>query len=431
MITGALARPAVWRTGPPLPGVPGEPQLTRRGVVLLAVVAAWTAVPSTVASPKLTWLVTLGLLALVANALWWHQLHLQWTARVGLVAVLLVCGTLSMLHFGTLAELATATAAGLLLLGCALLAATAGADDVRFLARGLMALALVELVAATASALLGVPAPWGYLGEAGSTFEVNPLVPELSGRATGTMAHPIPFGTVMALSVLLALSPVLRWPTSLRLLAAAGGTFGVALSGSRSAALSLLVTVLVATLLPGALRLHPVARTVVLLGSVAAFLSVQVGSLAVVTSLQGTGSLTHRLGALDAAERLADRPLAQTLLGSGTGSLHDLFTAGLLQLDGFFAVDNQFVATFATAGLLGVLALAALVVAGLVGGHRATRPAALLMVSMFLSFDVLEWNATAVLTVVLLVLRPERGAQDDPPAPSPAGAAPSTTADAR
>ncbi|TWH71544.1 hypothetical protein JD78_00041 [Modestobacter roseus] len=412
------------RPGPPPPEEPGGPLLTSRGTVLLTVMAAWTAVPSVVASPKLNWLITLLLLALVANALWWHGARLRPSGPVALVAVLLLCGTLSVAHFGTLADLATAASAALLLLGCAVLAASAGPADVRRFSRGVMAIAVVQLVAATASALLGTPAPWGYLGAAGSTFEVNQLLPELGGRATGTMAHPIPFGTLMAVSVLLALSPVLRWPLTLRLLAAAGGAFGVVLSGSRSAALALLVAVFVAALVPGALRVQPVARTVVLLGAVVALLTVEVGSLRVVTSLQGTGSLTHRLGALDAAERLAERPLAQTLLGSGTGSLRDLFDAGLLQLDGFFAVDNQFVATFATAGLVGALALIGLVAAGLLHGHRATRPAALLMVAMFLSFDVLEWTATAVLTVVLLTLGTGRGLPEQDAARPSTGAAP-------
>lgn len=392
------------RTHVPVPDAVRGPLLTDRAVVLLATVTAWTLVPSVVASPRLVSVITLALLALVVNALWWHLPSVRWCAPLGLLAVLLLCETLSIAHFGTPDELVRAASFALLLLGCALLAATAGPADVRRLARGIVLLALVELAVGAASSLLGLPAPWGYLGTAGSTFEVNQLVPALDGRATGTMAHPIPFGTLMAVSVLLALTPALRWPVAVRLPMVAAGTFGVALSGSRSAALSLLVGLLVATLVPGALRLSAAARTVIVLGAAGALLLVDVASLRVVNSVQGTGSLTHRLGALDAAERLAERPLPQTLLGSGAGSLRDLFDAGFLQLDGFFAVDNQFVATFATAGLIGALALVALVGVGLVGGHRGTRPAALLMVVMFLSFDVLEWHATALLAVVLLVL---------------------------
>lgn len=407
VITGASAL-ALPRTGNPVPPAVRGPLLTDRAVVLLVTVATWTAVPSVVASPRLVSVLTLALLALVGNAVWWHLPALRWSAPLGLLTALLLCGTLSIAHFGLPADLVRAASFGLLLLGCALLAASAGPADVRLLTRGIVLLAMAELAVGAASSLLGAPAPWGYLGDAGSTFDVNQLVPALEGRATGTMAHPIPFGTLMALSVLLGLSRALRWPSLVRLLVVSAGTFGVALSGSRSAALSLLVAVLVATLVPGALRLHPAARTLIVLGAVATLLLVEVSSLRVVTSVQGTGSLTHRLGALDAAQRLADRPPLQTLLGSGTGSLRDLFDAGYLQLDGFFAVDNQFVATFATAGLIGALALVGLVMAGLLRGDRGTRPAALFLVLMFLSFDVLEWHATAVLTVVLLVLGSRR-----------------------
>lgn len=422
VITGASAR-AVTRTDVPVPDEARGPLLTSRAVVLLAVVTAWTLVPSVVASPRLVQALTLALLALVANALWWHLPALRWCAPLGLLALLLLCGTLSIAHFGTPSELVDAVSFALLLLGCAVLAATAGPADVRQLSRGIVLLAVAELAVGAASSLLGLPAPWGYLGTAGSTFEINQLVPALDGRATGTMAHPIPFGTLLALSALLGLSPALRWPLAVRLLVVAAGTSGVALSGSRSAALTLLVAVVVATLLPGALRISAAARTVLVLGAVGSVLLVDPGSLRVVTSVQGTGSLTHRLGALDAADRLADRPAVQTLLGSGTGALRDLFDAGFLQLDGFFAVDNQFVATFATAGLVGALALVGLVVTGLLSGDRGTRPAAVLLVAMFLSFDVLEWHSTAVLTVVLLLLG-YRSAPDrtELPATAPVGA---------
>ncbi|MGY1727486.1 hypothetical protein ACI79J_10995 [Geodermatophilus sp. SYSU D01062] len=392
-----------------------EPLLTRPGLVVPAVVAAWCLVPSLAAGPRLNWLLTGALACLVANALWRHARSLRWPWPVTLVAVLLLCGTLSTSHHGTLTGLVTHGSGALLLLGCALLAANAGPADVRLLGRGLVVVGLAELAVGLASTLFGTPAPWGYLGTPGSLFETNPLLPAVGGRVTGTMAHPLPFGALLALTALLALLPVLRWPVPARLLVGAAGCGGVVLSGSRSAALALLLAVAVAMLTPGVLRIGPLWRTVAVLVSAGALLTVQVGTLPVVAGLQGTGSLTHRLGALDAAVRLFGRPPAETLLGSGTGSLPDLFDAGYLQLDGFFAVDNQFVATFGTAGLVGVAALAALVVSGLRRGQRATRPAALLLVVMFLSFDVLEWNAVAVVAVALLVLGTARPSRDGEP----------------
>ncbi len=384
----------------PAPGPAGSP-LTAPGAVLVAVLATWTAVPSLVAPPKLTWALTAGLLALVANAVWWHARELRWTAPVTGLAVLLACGLVSSVHFATPVDLAVNGATALLLLGCGLLAAVAGPADVRWLARGIVLLALVQLAVALAVVLAGLPVAWSG---AGTSYRDNPLLPAAGTRSSGTMAHPIPFGTLMAVAVAVCVPRLTGWRLPVRLAAAVACCAGVALSGSRSAALVLGLALLVAVLLPGVLRIGPSWRAAAVLGLAGAVLVVDAGELAVVRGLEGTGSLTHRLAAWDAAGRLAGRPPAEFLLGSGAGSLDDLFAARLLQLDGFFAVDNQLVATFAVAGLLGVLALLVTVATGLLGGHRASRPAALLLVLTFGSFDVLEWTAPAVLTVALLCL---------------------------
>jgi hypothetical protein len=150
-------------------------------------------------------------------------------------------------------------------------------------------------------------------------------------------------------------------------------------------------------------------------------LLVDVRELPILTSLAGTGSLTHRLGALEAVGRLSGRTAAEVLFGSGAGSSSHLFDQGLLQTDGFLAVDNQLVTTFATGGAVGVFFLLAAVLIGLLGGDRTTRAAALVPVLLFFSFDVLQWPATAVLLAVLVALGTSvaRTAADDaglPPA---------------
>ncbi|PWW21399.1 hypothetical protein JD79_00528 [Geodermatophilus normandii] len=402
------------------------PLLTRPGTVLLAVVAAWTAVPSVVAPPKLTWGLLALLLGAVAVVLLRHARGMRWTTPVTLLTVVLLCATVSAVRSAAVDELVTATLTAALLVGCALLAVNCGPGDVRLLTRGLVLLALAELAVALASALLGVPAPWGYLGIAGTTFEVNDLVPALGGRSTGSMAHPIPFGTLMALAAALCLTSVTRWPLLVRTVAGAAACYGLALSGSRSAALVLCTAAVVTVLTPRALRIGAAARVGVVLVLAAAVLALQDARLSAVTSLQGTGSLTHRLGALDALTRLLGRPPAETLLGSGTGSLDDLFAAGLLQRDGFLTVDNQLVTTFALSGLVGLAALLGMVAVGLLRGVPGVRPAALLLVGMVMSFDLLEWTATAVLFVVLVLLgsarRPAAAPLLDDALPAPAAA---------
>lgn len=386
------------------PSGAAEPLLTRPGLVLVVVVATWTAVPSLLAPPKLVWALTAVLLALVANALWRHVARLRWTAAVTLLTVVLACGVVSSAHFGTTLDLATNGATAALVLGCALLAACCGPADVRLLVRGLVALAIVQLGVALAGQLAGRPAPWGYLGRAGISFESNPVLPGAGGRFTGTMGHPIPFGAVQAVAAALCVPRTTGWRLPVRLLAAAALCYGVALSGSRSAVLALGVALIACALVPGVLRIGTAWRIVAVLALTSAVLMVDPAELTVVSSLQGTGSLTHRVAAWDAVGRLAERSPVQTLFGSGAGSLPDLFASGLLQLDGFFAVDNQIVATFAVAGLVGVVALVSAVAVGLLRGHRDTRPAALAIVLMFGVFDVLEWTATSVAFTVLLCL---------------------------
>ncbi|MGY2085978.1 hypothetical protein [Blastococcus sp. SYSU DS0539] len=421
MITAAMPPTAAVRdTGAGSPG----PLLTRPGPVLVLVLATWTAVPSLVAAPKLTWGLTAALLAVVANAVWWHARALRVSAPVGLLGVVLACGLVASPHYGTLAELSANGARALLLVGCALLAASCGRADAALLARGVVLLAMVQLAVAMASSLLGMPAPWGYQGVPGTTFGTNSLVAALGGRSTGTMAHPIPFGTLMAAAAALCAPRLTGWRLPVRIAAGAASCYGVALSGSRSAALALGVALLVAVLAPGVLRIGAAWRAAAVLALTGALLALRTAELGVVAGLEGTGSLTHRLAALDAAVRLADRPLVQTLVGSGQGSLPDLFAARLLQLDGFFAVDNQLVATFAVAGLIGALALVAAVVTGLLRGPRESRPAALVTVLMFASFDVLEWTATAVLVVVLVCLGTARREGDRRPPPGNSRSAP-------
>lgn len=382
--------------------------------VLATMLAAWVLLPSVAAPPKVVWVLTLGSVGLVANALWWHRARLHASTPALCLAVVVGCQAVSTWHDGTMTDLVTSVLAGLLPIGACLLASHLGRDDVDRLARLLVLLTLGEAAVAAASSFARLPAPWGYLGRPGSTFGTNELVPALTGRATGTMAHPIPLGLLMAVGTVLALLAVRRWALPVRLLAALGCGGGLLLSGSRSAALALVIAVLVALLVPGVVRIDPLGRVVAALSVVVTLVLVDVTTLPAVTSLEGTGSVSHRLGALQAVDRLVGRPLDETLLGSGAGSLQRLFAEGLLQSDGFLAVDNQLVTTFAVAGLVGAVALAAAVLTGLVRGGRSTRPAALVATVMFFSFDVLEWTSTAVLFAVLVAL----GRRSDPTQPA-------------
>ncbi len=373
-------------------------------VVLGFVFTLWALVPASIVRPKIGWALQGVCLVLVIGAVAAHATRSRWSATSVLLLVPGLLAALASPRYGAEIDLLHGFADVLLLGGCALLAANLDGRQVGRLVTVILGVAGLELAVASASAFLGLPAPWGYLGKSGALYGINEILPALGGRATGTMGHSLPFGTLMAVAALLALfaRPAQRWP--LRVLMALGFAGGVVLSGSRSAALLLLVVCVLGWLWPGATRLGAPGKLVLVAGVVLSLWRIDVLQLRLVSSLSGTGSLTHRLGAIEAAGRLLGRPAAELMFGSGDGALPALFARGLLQQDGFGAVDDQFVTTLALAGLAGLVALLAAIVLGLLGGERTTRPAALLAVLMFLSFDVLEWTATALLFALLIAL---------------------------
>jgi hypothetical protein len=391
-----------------------EPLSTRPAAVLLGVLTVWTLVPAQALPTKVRWALTVAVIAVVFNAVLAHTDRMRWTAPVTLVGVLSLCSTLSVLHHGDAPDMFDGLLTGVLLVGVLLLATTCSRSDVRFLIRGLIGLALVELAVALLSTFAGVAEPWGYLGTGETSLGANPLLPALGARSLGTLAHPLPFGLLMGAGAVLALfTPWTRhWQP--RLAVASALTAGILLSGSRSAVIAAVIAVVVGLLLPaGRSRKAATLRLGAAVATAAVLFTVDVGNLAVFSSLEGTGSLEHRLGALDAAGRLMGRPLLELFFGSGGGSLVALYADRYLQTDGFLAVDNQLVQTFAVAGLVGVVCLLALVVLGLVRGDRGSRPAAVFMLVMFFSFDVLTWESAAVLFTILVAL-----ASAGPPVPA-------------
>jgi hypothetical protein len=418
--TGPVTTPGLLRdrsrTGPT---PPSSGRLSRPSTVLGAVLVLVTFVPTSRVSGTVAWaLLGLAVLA-VLTCVALHAPRLRWSAPAVLLLAVGAAAALSTVHHGTLPDLLRGLLTTALLAGCCLLAAHCTPADRDVVVAVVIALALAQLAFAAASAFLGLPAPWGLLGEAGSVFGRNELLPAVGGRTTGTMAHPIPFGTLMAAAAALAATARRLRPVPRLVLTAACGS-GVLLSGSRSAALVLLAGLLAGLLWPGATRTGVAGRVVVLLAAAVAVLASDVSTHPALTSLEGTGSLTHRLGALEAVGRLLGRPLPETILGSGQGSLRTLYADGLLQQDGFFAVDNQLVTTFALSGLVGVLCLVAAVGVGLLRGDRSTRAGALVVVLAFAFFDTLEWTSTAVLLALLIALGTARAPDDRPGAASPA-----------
>ncbi|TXR56374.1 hypothetical protein [Quadrisphaera setariae] len=260
-----------------------------------------------------------------------------------------------------------------------------------------------------------------------------PLLNELLGngveRSQGTLGHPLPLGLVLVASVALTVRgmPGLRWGVRLVLLVPLFA--GLVAAGARA---SFLLAVVVVVVFGG--RRTTVER--VYLAVAAAALGGVALSAATPPSLGDTaesGSVTHRLGALTAAqELLARQDLVHVLFGNGFGSIGRMFDEGLLQDDGLRAIDNQFVSVLVQGGLAAVVLFSAVVVASVAAAPPTLRPALVSCVASLFLFDVLAWPAVAFVIFLLMGLATTRAADDgavpvpssgppaDPPSTGPA-----------
>lgn len=401
----------------------GVPEPLRSGVVLGVLVAVWALLPNVVAKPRYVWPVEGATVVLLLASVAVQRRELRWSAPTGLVSLLSVCMVLSVSTYGMVSDLILGAGVAVMMVGATLLGTNMGPADLRIFVDLVLALAGLQLLLATAEQFAGLAEPWGDLSITGATPSSNPLLTALPLRATGSMGHPIPLGLLMAVAAVLVLFAHRPWRWSVRIPLAVAFTAGLLFSGSRSAVLALPLALLFAALIPLGWRYGGVLRAALLLGATAAFAFGNLQDATVFSSLSNTGSLTHRIGAINAALKLTTRPLRQALFGSGFDSVPDLFDAGYLQDDGFRTVDNQLVTTMALGGTVGLVLLLAAVGYGLARARPAVRPAVVLIGVMFFSFDLLNWFSPMLLFFTLLSLGsavPERYGSIPGPATAPA-----------
>lgn len=224
-------------------------------------------------------------------------------------------------------------------------------------------------------------------------------------RAQGSFGHPLLLAFVLVVAAGLVLR---RQATLLRFLTVVALFAGVLATGSRSATLIMAAMILFAF---GSKKLAWV-RGLVLAG--AGFLLVSgTGVLdSVIERFSESGSLTHRQGAIDALPRLiSEQDPAKLAFGNGWFSREALYERGLLQLDGFIAVDNQFVSLLVTAGWVGLGLFVLLMLGALRHAGFEARIALLGAFVMFAVFDVNEFPATwAVLSLLIGIAAAHRPA---------------------
>ncbi|TNM61046.1 hypothetical protein FHN55_17695 [Streptomyces sp. NP160] len=251
----------------------------------------------------------------------------------------------------------------------------------------------------------GTPMPFG-----------NELLGAGSTRSQGTFGHPLPLGLLLLIGISLLVKGPLLVSARVRAVLLLPLVGGLVMAGARaSLALGVLVLVLWAGRRPGPLRLYAAAALVA--SSVALALSAAGDA---VSDAAGSGSYTHRVGALVAVQALlSHQGLAEVLLGNGFGSVGRLTAEGLLHNDGLTAVDNQYVSLLAQAGLVGLALLLGALLLALTGGRPGLRPAVWCCAVTMMLFDVFTWPpAVALLMLVLgLSLTPERVERPASPAP--------------
>jgi hypothetical protein len=280
-------------------------------------------------------------------------------------------------------------------------------QNFRVFARGFVVFAVFQVAVSTID-LLFMPIPFfGYAIVSGTRLS-NSLLFDAVFREQGLAGHPI----VMALILVVAI--VLLWRNSAelsnagRIIVLALLVWGLVISGTRSAIVALVAGILFlaivnARTLGARLRNLGLVVVVTALALTNSVVFSYVASVA--TGLSESGSYSHRAGALEAVPGLINGlPIGRLFFGSGAGSEPVLFASGFLQQDGFNIIDNQFVTTLVSVGLIGLALIAILIVRTLLLGTPTTRGLLVVMVVMMNSFDLLRWTGPAIVFFAIVAL---------------------------
>ena len=270
-----------------------------------------------------------------------------------------------------------------------------------------VAIAAAVQVAIAVLEITVLPEPiWGYVGG----IRWNPLTGDELARTQGTLGHPIPFAIFCGFAFIVAWSNPARWTPKVRLINLSVATTGIALSGTRSAILSIAAGILVHIALNGSLAKW--LRSVVVLIAVGiVLLNIDIGIVRIAEDLLDSGSWTHRLGALVSVPALLDRPPGESWFGNGFGSIVQLYDRGLMQQIYLETVDNMLVYALGTMGIVGAIVLLALSVVTFALSDRTVRAIVVMVFAMYFSFDVWTWINIGVLVCMFMVLpRSDRSA---------------------
>jgi hypothetical protein len=283
----------------------------------------------------------------------------------------------------------------------------------------LIAVASLQAAYAVAEIIVKPPVLWASpVPESFAWTEsrlANEIIPNVL-RGQGSYGHPLLLSFTLVIATAFAQEyPFKRrgarfWLTALMFV-------GAIAAGSRSAVLIMVAVVLFSI---GSRRFR-VLRGVAL-AAVALLFAVVSGFFAsdVVERFTASGSLTHRQGILSNVPMLLAQESDRLLIGNGWIRVGDVYDLGILPpTDGFQAIDNQYVATLITSGLIGLALLVAVMVVSIVRARGALRIALMSTVAVFFVFDVLEFPATWSLLALMIgfAAAKDRGELTDPALP--------------
>lgn len=277
--------------------------------------------------------------------------------------------------------------------------------DYKILSTGLVSLALVHSLIGIAEFFTKRPPLWGYGSYADGSLVtlVNPFLGEDTTRIQGTLGHPIPFGVVIGIGLILVIFQRSAFKRSSLIICVLVFTITLFLNGSRSVIICLFISLFCHLILT--FRYRAMYKNILFMFS--CFLTICIlyaDASKLVLDLINSGSYTNRVEALGSMPGLLARPTDQVLWGSGFGSEHMLFANGYLQQNGFNIVDNQLVTTLATFGIFGLSILLISITAGFVTGDHMQRIGIVFMAAMMFSFDYLRWPETFVYFYMLIGL---------------------------
>lgn len=318
----------------------------------------------------------------------WIILYLFYAAAIALVYL-----------SPTAAALRATTTIGLVLI--VVLARRASSSGTDYFPAAVTLVVVTEVVLGTSEAFFGADAVWPRPdGSDRLENRVNHLAPWLPGRVLGSLAGPIPYGTIAGIGLLVALWMVFERRQTRYVYLLGFSAFGLLLSGTRSAILA--VVVVGAIWIVG--RSSASRPVVIVLGIAAGAVFVMLSDLSTLFGLQGienTNSFEHRNEILGSVSQILTRqgPLP-VIFGNGDNA-RDLLTSGVItSTTGVTVYDNQFVRELAASGIVGVLLLSLGVMTALRRGNGLSRMIVVFIVMMFFSFDALTWRSVIVIFLI-------------------------------